>query len=294
MIRKILFAFLPLFILAIAFGFSYKFKLWYPRLGPDEILVFKNEKHPRPIRMNTNRITGSKVKDSMEFLRSFVNEGDLVYDVGANVGLKTDLYLACGASVICFEPQPGCVSILEEKYKENPRVYIEGIGLAAQEGEMDLYLCTEVDALSTFSKEQMEESRFSEHGYKWDNQLKVPVSTLDAMIQKHGKPSYCKIDVENFEYEVIKGLNRAIPYLSFECNTEQWTIGKQCIERLVSLGYDKFNYSVGATDLLLFPRWLSPGEFVRKVEEVLEKKDFSEVWGLWGEVYAQTSDQNPS
>lgn len=136
----------------------------------------------------------------------------------------------------------------------------------------------------------MEESRFSKHGYHWDDRVNVLISTLDKMIEKHGKPSYCKIDVENFEYEVIKGLNQPIGYLSFECNTEQWAIGKKCIERLVSLGYDRFNYAVGATDLLLFPCWLSADEFMQKMEEVIQKKDFSEVWGLWGEVYAQTSD----
>lgn len=284
--RKILFALLPLLaVLAVTYKFT------RPRLGPGEILVYKNEVRPSPIRMKTNKITGSKEKNSVEFVRTIVKEGDLVFDVGANVGLKTDLYLGCGAHVICFEPQPGCISILNQKYKGNPRVFVEGIGLAAQEGRMELFLCTEVNALSTFSKEQREESRFFEHGYEWDRQVTVPVSTLDAMIQKHGKPNYCKIDVENFEYEVVKGLNLAIPYLSFECNTEQWSIGKQCIERLVSLGYDRFNYVVGATDLLLFPRWLSAKEFIQKVEDVLKKKDFSEVWGLWGEVYAQTSEK---
>ena len=287
MIKKILLAFLPLIILTIAFGFSYKLKLWYPRLGSSEILVYKNESDPKPIRMKTNQITGSGVKDSMEFLRGFVKEGDLVYDVGANSGLKTDLYLACGASVICFESQPEYLSLLHEKYHDNPRVFIERVPLLAKEEELQLFLYPEMDTLSTFSKEKVEESRFSEYGSGRDNHVNVAFSTLDKMIAKHGKPGYCKINVENFEFEVLKGLNQLIAHLSFECNATKWSLAKQCIERLVSLGYDRFNYVVGASNLFLFSRWLSADEFVRKMEEVLEKKDFSEVCGLWGEVHTR-------
>lgn len=50
----------------------------------------------------------------------------------------------------------------------------------------------------------------------WDKQLQVQVVTLDMMIQDYGMPSFCKIDTEGFEWEVIQGLNHAIETISLE------------------------------------------------------------------------------
>jgi FkbM family methyltransferase len=287
MAKKIFLAFFPsVSVLALIF-FSFKMKLWEPMPAQDEIFVYRNELQPKPIRLKTNRITGTKMKDSLLFLRSFLKEGDLVFDIGANIGLKTDLYLACGAKVVCFEPQPECVLQLKKKYQDNARVLIEEIGLGSKEGEQELFLCKEVNALSTFSLEQVDQSRFSEHGYRWEEKIAVPISTLDKMLEKYGSPHYCKIDVENYEFEVLKGLAKPIPILSIECNIEKWETSKQCIRRLIDLGYDRFNFAVGATDLLLFPRWVDGETFISNVEEIVKKKDFSEVWGLWGEIYAK-------
>ena len=55
--------------------------------------------------LSTEIVTNSQ--NSIDnFLGQFFNRGDLVFDVGANQGLKTELYLGIGARVICFEPQP--------------------------------------------------------------------------------------------------------------------------------------------------------------------------------------------
>ena len=49
----------------------------------------------------------------VRFHRALVQEGDLVFDIGANVGDMTALYLELGARVVSVEPQEECLKGLE-------------------------------------------------------------------------------------------------------------------------------------------------------------------------------------
>ena len=45
-----------------------------------------------------------------------LREGDLIFDVGANDGSKTDLFLRIGARVVAVEPDETNQSILQERF----------------------------------------------------------------------------------------------------------------------------------------------------------------------------------
>ena len=52
----------------------------------------------------------------LDFYRAIIKPGDLVFDIGANVGFKTEAFVACGARVICVEPNPKCLPILLHEF----------------------------------------------------------------------------------------------------------------------------------------------------------------------------------
>lgn len=215
-----------------------------------------------------------------KFMQTFFGEGDIVFDVGANVGDKTELFLSCGAKVISIEPNPDCAAVLRRRFFDNQNVIIEEIGLSEKAGLMNFYVCSAASVISTFSEEWKKKSRFSSD-YTWDKTIPVKVTTLDALIEKYGVPKYCKIDVEGFEFHVIRGLTKQMPlYISFEFAKEMIDTAKQCIVHLKQLGYERFNVGIGEEPELYFSEWISEQAIISFLEN-------SEDTLLWGDVYGQ-------
>lgn len=222
-----------------------------------------------------------------EFLKLFINPGDFVLDVGANVGEKTELYLEVGAIVLAIEPQPNCCAKLRKKFINQPVTILQK-GLADKIGTFTMGICSQADTISTFSKEWQESSRFTAHGYKWDKQIEVKTTTLDALIAEYGIPQYCKIDVENFEYEVLQGLTHLIPFLSFEFNIETNHNTRKCLEHLCSLGYKEFNFAIAEHPRFILEKWVDAETLLQQLKYYDSLPNNGALWGLWGDVYARS------
>jgi len=217
----------------------------------------------------------------LELYCHFIKPGQLCFDVGANIGERTDLWLQLGAKVVCIEPQPQCAEILQAKYQNNPNVEILPIGLASKPGEMTLSICSAAKTLSTFS-EKWKTGRFKD--YSWDIQHAVSMSTLDELIGRYGVPSFCKIDVEGFELDVIQGLSQPIGCLSFEFTHEFLDDAEKCIQHLTFLGQAEFNFVAGDNlDTRFqfgFDDWVEGCALVERLKMV----SFN---SFWGDVYAR-------
>jgi len=225
--------------------------------------------------------------NDITFLQQFINPGDLVFDVGANIGKKTDLYLACSAHVVCIDPQPSSVQVLQERFAYNPAVTIEPVGLAQKKGTLIFFICSRAHTISTFSHEwQQPGCRFSDQGYVWDIPLEVPVTTLDHLIAQYGRPAFCKIDVENFEYEVLQGLSQPIKYISFEFVSEVLHNARNCVHHLASLGYTRFNFAIAENPALALSEWVNHEEIITIIEQVARNNDWRSMGALWGDIYA--------
>lgn len=218
-----------------------------------------------------------------DFYGGFIKPGTLCFDVGANIGERSAIFLQLGARVVCIEPQRDCVKTLKTKYKRNSKVEIVEAGLASVPGKMTLSICRGENTISTFS-EKWKTGRFSR--YKWNEQYVVPVTTLDAIIQKYGLPDFCKIDVEGFELEVLKGLSTPIPLLSFEFTREYMDDARECVRYLQSLGKVEFNFSLG--DNLLAGPALNMNEWGSN-EDLFARLDSYQLPLLWGDIYARSA-----
>lgn len=207
-----------------------------------------------------------------------IRPGELCFDVGAHLGNNTEAFLRIGARVISIEPQQLCIRKLEERFRGSEKVVIVPMGVAEREGVMFLSICETASTISTFS-EKWKTGRFKD--YKWESRAQVEMTTLDALINQFGRPAFCKIDVEGFEYEVIKGLSSRIPAISFEFAKEFIADAERCMDYLVSLGMREFNLTRGETPKLELPEWTD-------IETALGYLADDHDSMFWGNVYARS------
>ncbi len=222
------------------------------------------------------------------FYAAFVEPGDLVFDVGANVGNRTKIFVRLGARVVAVEPQPACAAVLARAFRGNRSVTIaeEAVGATAGSAEMKVSDAPTISSMSTEWIDAVRSSgRFASH--RWGRTITVRVATLDGLIARHGVPAFIKVDVEGFEREVMMGLSRAVGALSFEFTPEFAEPGFACLARLEEVGFRGFNYSAGEAMSLDMPRWVGAGELRRRLEALRGDSV------AFGDVYACLSAGGP-
>lgn len=193
-----------------------------------------------------NRREWRRRQEMTEFYSQFVRSGDLVFDVGSNVGEYTEVFLKLGARVVAIEPQQDCAAILRT-IRPSHGLAIEQVAVGSREDEAEFYVCDEAPGLSTLSPEWLavaqNATRTSQH--KWNRSIRVPVLTLDLLIAKYGRPRFVKIDVEGSEQAVLSGLTMAPEYLSFEFNTEFISSALSCLTKSCFSPSARFNLIIG-------------------------------------------------
>ncbi|GGT30210.1 hypothetical protein GCM10010271_37820 [Streptomyces kurssanovii] len=178
------------------------------------------------------------------FYRDFLKPEALVFDVGANMGNRTAVFLALGARVVAVEPQPLCAVTLAKRFGTQSDFTLVRAGLAEKPGAATLHLASS-HVLASMSSEFMNRSVYA--GNSWTDEVRVHVTTLDAMIDVFGVPDFCKIDVEGYEHETLQGLSQAIPALSLEFNPVMRDMTAKCFDHLGSLAAYRYAFSPGET-----------------------------------------------
>jgi FkbM family methyltransferase len=220
------------------------------------------------------------------FYRQFLQAGDLAFDIGAHVGNRVRVFRRIGAHVVAVEPQPDFVAMLRLLYGRDPAVTIEASGVAAETGQGNLHLSSRTPTVSTFADSWMNDVQADRRFQRiqWDSIISVPLITLDELIARHGEPQFCKIDVEGFEQEGLRGLSQAIPALSFEYIPVAAGRAIACVERTSALGDYRYRYSRVETHRWAEAGWLEPAAMI-KILRALPSDDRS------GDVYAVRADR---
>lgn len=175
--------------------------------------------------------------------------GEVVYDVGANVGVFSSkiLDLYPDARLVLFEPIKDYYDYLKDKFKDNSNVDVYNFALVestrflsiSKDGD-NLGYNTITDIANYGTKEEI-------NG--------IALSSLQK-IENFPPPDLIKVDVENSEYLFVEGCKELFKYhaprkivmeVGVLSGHPLWEKEQQMMEYLFSLGYSKFDYKEKTT-----------------------------------------------
>ena len=146
-----------------------------------------------------------------EALAACLRQGDIVWDIGANVGHYTRLFaerVGDSGQVIAFEPSPVNFLRLQQSCGALVSVKLCQMGLGREDGRLSFQ--QGADALGATSR-VLETSVASAD----EETIQVDIRRGLGLIEsgKIPAPNALKIDVEGFELEVLEGLGEALAAL---------------------------------------------------------------------------------
>jgi len=220
------------------------------------------------------------------FYSQLIKPNDLCFDIGAHLGNRSNAWLSLGAKVIAVEPQPACAQYLEKHFSHHADFQNLAKAIGSKSGSLKMHINSFNPTISTFADANWREALFEDRNWstEWDQLLEVEVITLDQMIATYGLPDFCKIDVEDFEEEALKGLSQAIPKLSFEFFNYTWERTQNCLQILQSLGDYQYNWSVGESQKWMMKEWADQKNLIKSINSYPNPK-FS------GDIYAKLKEE---
>jgi FkbM family methyltransferase len=192
-------------------------------------------------------------------------KGALIFDIGANQGHKTDIFLRLGARVVAVEPDSSNQRILRQNFLEcrlkRKPVTIVGKAVSDKSGKAMFLIDEPGSAKNTLSQKWADSLRtdLTRFGKKlaFTGHREIETTTLEELFRSFGMPHYIKIDVEGHEVNVLEGMRTAVPFLSFEVNLPEFAAeAKECIRILDQLAPGgEFNQASDCSRGFLFERW---------------------------------------
>ncbi|GGZ93567.1 FkbM family methyltransferase [Algibacter mikhailovii] len=142
-------------------------------------------------------------------IKGFINRGDVVFDIGGNIGQYALMFselVGNKGKVFSFEPDYKNFSFLQFNTNINKKknLFCLNNGIGAEEGILEFYRDSETGGRMGSFKREFVKKRYK--GFK----EQVEIIKCDSLINKYGIPNFVKIDVEGFEYEVLKGLKSVL------------------------------------------------------------------------------------
>lgn len=203
----------------------------------------------------------------------------MLFDIGANIGNWALANVKYCDKIVAIEASPNTFNKLVNNCK-NDKIHLLNYAVCNNNGNDITFYDADSDTLSTLNKDWLthENSRFYNHCEY--SEIKVKTITIDNLIEIYGIPKLIKIDVEGGEFQCISSLTQKVDLLCFEWASETNTITFQCLDYILSLGFNHF--FVQDTDSYTFRPKDDDFYNIDITKQILSTKILKEDWGmLW-------------
>ena len=160
----------------------------------------------------------------------------IMFDVGANRGDATLEALKYGYRVIAIEPAPRVFGELVKNFIYGQDVTALRMAVSDRDNEILKFYEADEDGLSTLNKDWLTKEGMPYAGKPY-REVYVTTITLDTLARKYGEPDLIKVDVEGAEWNVFKGMTRAMGKLAFEWTFETLSEREAQLDYLYEIGY---------------------------------------------------------
>jgi|SRR5208283_4287249 len=203
------------------------------------------------------------------FYSGFIHPEDLVFDVGANVGIYAEALCEAGATVVAIEPDPRNAEVLRRRLKDK-LAHIEQCALGRKEGAAELHIASDRDDVSTLSDQWAKNSNMN-----WQGTVQVQVRTLDSIAKDYGIPKYVKVDAEGYDAEVLLGMSFRPQMVSFEFLPGDLKIARDCIQLLREWS---FNFVIEERCRFELNQWVGGEEIIKALSASSSGVNYGDVF----------------
>jgi FkbM family methyltransferase len=210
--------------------------------------------------------------------------------VGSNDGVQLDplreQVVERRWSGVMVEPIPSVFARLQTNYGNQPRVRLENVAIADENGTRSLYFIPEADdhtslpewyqALASFRKDVILQHRSEIPDIESRiATIEVSCSTFDALCARNGidQVDLIHTDTEGYDYEIIKSIDLAAlrpKVVLFEHYHLDRTVYEECVGHLRSLGYE--DLAVGMDTVCLHPGLVAGRPRLLRTWEALRRR----------------------
>jgi len=138
----------------------------------------------------------------------YLNEGDVVFDCGANMGTFSAVASRYGAKVYAFEAIPDIIdNYLSKTARMNENICIQNVAVWDKEETLDFSFIS-----GKIGASRANQLLWDPHAIQHHKQFTVPAITLDAFVERNGikRVDFIKADIEGAERNMLRGATRIL------------------------------------------------------------------------------------
>ena len=220
-------------------------------------------------------------RQMQRFYADMLQAGDLCFDVGAHVGSRAAVLAGLGCEVVAIEPHPFLAGKLRQRFAQTRNLQIRQLAVSDTAGQATLYSSPRYLTVSSLQRAWTDSLRkVRPHNISFTDEVVVEAQTLSGLIEQHGVPRYCKLDIEGMDVVVLRALEQPIEIISFEHLPGLITDTAEAVAALSDLAEYRFNHFPRESHLFQLAKPVAGDELIDSLQASAAARSASDVFAF--------------